>query len=393
MNVLLYTIAAVTLVSAFVLPAVAPYHAVYVTMAGLTILTLLTLIREAGRANMPVTWVLLSALGLIVLATLLAGPQTAENWLAPAVLVLPLLSLGFLYLPRIVPGLASIEVIASLAFIGAALGVVAGAAELGSGQSLRMGVGNNPIHYAGIMLLLGFIALAGFEGSRSRWRYIFLLGPALGLAGVFLSGSRGPFLAAFLLIACILPLFIAWHWRDKVFLLGMALSAAIGFIGFAVSPLASRAITGVGDLYQGVLTGNLHAVDIPRSQMLEGAFQAFRDSPIWGHGWANMMPVVEAYFPDNSPYEGFDHLHNDVSNFAVLGGTLGLVAYALVIVGPLLAWWNNRSSDGKARLIVALVLAGGFFGLGLTNTMIGILPQTVLYGAIMGALIVVPGKG
>lgn len=386
MRYLLQAIALLMLISAFALPAIAAYQAVYVTIAGLLILTALILINEPARANMPVTWILLSAFGLVVLAALLVGPGIAENWLAPGILLLPLLSLGFLSLPNIAPALARMETFAALALAGAGMGVIAGAYELWLGLDSRAGAGNNPIHYGGIVLLLGFAALAGFESSKTRWRYVFLLGPAFGMAGVFLSGSRGPFLAAVMLTAILLPLLLIWNWRDRVFLTGLALCGAVSVASLSFSPLGPRAIAGIGELAGGLLNGSFNVVDEPRSQMLEAASLAFRESPIWGYGWAGMMPFTEMHLPEGSPYKGFDHLHNDFANFAVLGGVLGLAAYGLLIAAPLFGLRSNPSVNQRARLIVAVVITIGFLGLGLTNAMIGILPQTVLYAVLMGML-------
>lgn len=386
MRYTLQAIAWLTLISGLVLPGIAPYEAVYVTLVGLVVLTIWVMVKKPARANAPVTWILVAATSLLVVSTLLTDPGVGENWLAPVIILLSLLSVGFLSLPSVAPRLARTEIYASLALLGAGLGVVVGTYELWFGFDVRAGAGNNPIHYGGIVLLLGASALAGLESSKARWRYVFLLGPALGMAGVFLSGSRGPFLAAGLLMAILLPLIFIWNWRNRVFLLGLAVGAAICVASLAFSPMGPRALSVFGGILSALSEGNFQVLDEPRSHMLTGAWHAFLESPVWGHGWAQMMPAAEAHFPQGSVHKGYDHLHNDVADFAVLGGMLGLVAYGLLCAAPWFAWNRVPPEHKRPYLILAIVITVGFIGLGLTNAVIGVLPQTVLYAVLMGIL-------
>lgn len=386
MHLVLAGLTITTLISAFALPAIASYLAVYVTIAGLLIFSGSLLLRDASSAWTPATKALLAAVLLLTVSVLMTGPATAENWLAPMILLLPLLAIGFVRMSNVIPRLARIEVFAAFALIGVALGAAAGIYEIWQGVDRRAGAGNNPIHYGGIMLLLGFFTLAGFESTKSKWRYIFLLGPVLGLSGVFLSGSRGPFLAAAALMLVLAPLIIAWNWRDRFFIVALALSSCVGVFVFGFSPLGSRAIAGVYELFVGVRAGELAVIDVPRSEMLHGTLAAFVQSPIWGHGWANMMTAAEAHFPADSRYRGFDNLHADLSNFAVLGGMLGLAGYVILIVAPFLVLAGMPAQHRRQGLLLGLTISVGYFILGLTNAMFGVLPQTVLYAVLMGCL-------
>ena len=64
------------------------------------------------------------------------------------------------------------------------------------GKSRAEGWWSDPIWAAEAALVLGFLCLAAFPVMRSRWRFVLLLGPAIGLGVVALSGSRGPLIAA-----------------------------------------------------------------------------------------------------------------------------------------------------------------------------------------------------
>lgn len=377
-------ISILTLISAFALSAVASYVACYVVMVGLLVMLVTS---QGWRAyRRPAALALVLAFLSITLAALLAGPGVPGNWLGPAILIVPLLALGFPALGRHALPLSSPVAIAGLSLVGAGLGLLGGLADIVLNHAERAGVFNNPIHFSGLMVLLGFVSLVGFEASKAKWRHVFLAGPVFGMGGVLLSGSRGPFLAALALGILFAPAILYWHRRDRwlwtsLVVLAVGLSAVL-----VISPLGPRAAGGIMELVAGLGSGNLTAVDEGRSQMLAGAFGAFADSPLWGHGWAGMMAAAEAHFPADSLFLGYDHLHADIANFAVMGGALGLFAYALLILAPILAMLSVPPANRRSALVVGGTASVGFLVLGMTNSMFGILPQTVLYATLMGWL-------
>lgn len=374
-----------TLVSAFAFLAVASYIAVYVVIVGLLVMAL----RSAGPAmtKTPGQMALIAAFLAITLAALLAGPLVAMNWLGPGVLFLILLGLGFPELARHAPRHSSTPSLAFLALVGTVMGFALGLYEIVFGVAERAGVWNNPIHYSGIMVLLGFASLAGFEAVRNGWRYLFLAGPILGIAGVLLSGSRGPFLACLALLALIGPLLAYSNRRDGRFWITTGALLLIPAAVLVISPLGPRAAGALLELAGGLGTGDIAMLDEGRTRMLSGAWQAFLDSPVWGHGWAGMMPAAEAYFPPDGEFRGFDHLHADIANFAVMAGVLGLLAYGLLIAAPLLTLIGMPRQVRREALIVAITTSVGYFVLGLTNALFGVLPQTMLYACLVGWLL------
>lgn len=373
-----------TLVAAFALSAVASYIACYVALVGLAIL----LVSGGGwrQALRPGGRELLLALLCVSLAAVLAGPLEPRNWLGPAVLLVPLLGLSFPELARHAPRLAAPQAIAGMALFGTALGLAVGVYDILVSQADRAGVFNNPIHFSGLMVILGFICLVGFETVAGRWRHVFLAGPVLGVGGVLLSGSRGPFLAALALAVLFAPAILYWHRRDRWLWSSLAvLLVGLGAV-LTISPLGPRAAGVLAELASGFGAGNLTALDEGRSQMLGGAVQAFGQSPLWGYGWAGMMPAAEAFYPADSIFRGFDHLHADLANFAVLGGVLGLAAYGALLLAPILAMLAVKGANRRLAFVVGGTASLGYLVLGLTNSMFGLLPQTVLYAALMGWL-------
>jgi len=381
MQTLTRYLAILLLVCGLVLPPVAAYIAVYVTMA-LMLVGLALPGTAAALRRQPWPHFAVGAAYLLVLASL---PFVYRG---PADLMAPLALLPVLFFPGVPSLLArlergfSITTMASLCLAGAALGVGAGLVEMLVMQSLRIGVWNNPIHFASITMLLGFTALIGVPGNASPWRHLYLCGPLLGLGAAILSGSRGPMFAAGLMGVVSLPLLFIWSPQDRR---RLALLAALAIGGIAALSLlglsrSASVIEAIGRILENGLAG---AGDVIRSAMYETAIAAFRQSPLYGHGVGQMMQAAMAMAtPEQRELmAGYENLHSDIANFAVFAGTLGLLAYGLLIAAPLTLLRSSR-----AIRLGAVILSTGFFALGLTNGMFGVLPQTVLYAMIFGCL-------
>ncbi|WP_323015320.1 O-antigen ligase family protein [Devosia sp.] len=382
-------LAILLLVCGLILPPVVAYIAVYATMA----LMLIGMVLPNGAAAFRALRWPYAAVGGAYLLVLASLPFVYRG---PPDLMAPLALLPVLFMPG-VPGLLrrlepgfSITSLASVCLAGAALGVGAGLVEMLVMQSLRIGVWNNPIHFASITMLLGFTALIGVPGNASPWRLVFLCGPLLGLAAAILSGSRGPMFAAGLMGAVSLPLLFIWSPQDRR---RLALLAALAIGGIAALSLfglsrSASVIEAIGSILENGLAG---AGDVIRSAMYETAIKAFGQSPLFGHGLGQMMQAAMAVAtPEQQDLmAGYENLHSDIANFAVFAGTLGLLAYGLLIAAPLTLL--RRSS--RAIRLGAIILSSGFFALGLTNAMFGVLPQTVLYAVIFGSLCMLAWSG
>lgn len=372
-----------TLAAALVFPPVFSYIAVYITIIGL-IGFAATLAPRPERLRNPATLTIVAAVSLLVLATLLAGAGSATNWLAPAVVLLVAIGVGLLGMPIWIRRRRILLLMAIMALVGAVFGLVWGSLDILMRLDTRAGGGNNPIHYGALMTFLGFSALSGLYLTCHRWRYVFLAGPVTAFTGVLLSGSRGPFLAVVALTLALAPLILRWNWKERTFRLLLIGGAALGAVLFAILPPAHRIADGIIQILFGG-TAFLNYEDDPRVHMTNGAIEAFKESPIWGHGYGNMIAAAEAHFPASSIYFGrYDHLHADLLNFMVAGGMIGVVAYVLTLLAPLLLIPSMREQYRKPGIILALTASVGAFSLGLTNTVIGILPQTVLFAVVIG---------
>lgn len=247
---------------------------------------------------------------------------------------------------------------------------------------------NNPIHLADLAVSLGFFALVGLFG-RHRWRFVVLLGPLFALAAVLLSGSRGPLLAFCVLAIVAAGYFVVVSWKPSrtiiaaVVVVLACLALAMPFVTFNLGGREFQLAQSVGSIMAGDSTDSSNN---ERFAMLRTAWGAFQASPIFGHGLINYTSKAAVFSPADNPYIIGEHLHNDIANFSVIGGMLGVLCYAMLILAPLV---GAAKADGAQRnmvLFIALMASSGYVAMGLTNAMLGILTQTVLYGLMLALI-------
>lgn len=375
------------LVSCLLLMPALPELANIVAIAGMVIgIPLLAIDLRSGKRLTAAEWIVVAA-SLILLAVLLPTIGSADDAvvllaLAPLPLSIPLAAL----LARLEDRL-TLRTIATLALLGTA--VAAGITGydvfvrgIRRGGYLTM----NPIHMADIAILLGLLSFAGILEGEWRKRLIFLAGPVFALLAVLWSGSRGPLLA-YIGLAGFSVLFttaiaLPSRYRRPAVLSVFFLFVAVGIHGLSTSWLGQ--IRGV-DQFLNLAGGNIADVDGStriRLQLYEGAWLAFLDSPIFGHG-ADFVAAADARVAGN--ISGWEHLHSDLADFAALGGTLGLIAYLAVLAAPLVAVLRRRPPH-KALVYLGMTAGLGVLAMGLTNAIFGILTLTVLFSLVLALM-------
>lgn len=283
--------------------------------------------------------------------------------------------------------------VALLALAGAfiALGIAA-FQVVGLHLGRAEGYGSNPIPSATVALFLGFFSLLGVFVLRSGWRYVFLSGPVAGIATVLLAGSRGPLLAlpALALIALIMVPIRRTVLVGAVVVIVIAAGAA-----YVVKPSAFGRVAALPQIVADLVTGQPVSFDTDESgniryRILEGSLAAFRASPWLGYGWYMKVPVVEKYIQDPVGFGDprVAHLHSDILNLGVSAGVVGLLAYALVILAPIVsAARSPRDGQYRGRLFLALSLSAGYLCCGAVNLLFGFEFMTTMYVAFAAIFI------
>lgn len=275
----------------------------------------------------------------------------------------------------------------------AAIGVVIGAIEIVVGAAVEhlerpMGVNLGPIVLSNALLALGFVSFGGVLVKRDRLSWLYLLAPLIAIAATAVTGSRGPLIAV--PFAAIAAAIFVWHER-----FGRSARAGLaGTVGLIVllGVGVVAVLQGRANSLLSILGSGGTVVDESTRQRLvlyRAGWQSFLQSPWIGHGWGNIISSVKSFVPESDGVllTILPQLHNDVLNFAVAGGVIGVAAYLAVISTPIVgALLGPRDSLRTFRLYAATVLTIVYVGGGLTDLMFGFEFHTFLF-AMLTAII------
>lgn len=244
---------------------------------------------------------------------------------------------------------------------------------------------------ANTAILLGFLALIGLmtEGPN-RWAYLVM--PVLGVVVAGLTGSRGPLLAVvpLMLVAAI---FIARHFRIRATVVAAAGIGLVVLGAMAMWGMQSRALTvftAIGEVLAGRdISAIVDETTRYRLDLYWAGYQAFLEQPIFGHGWARLMSAAWPYLPANkAPYLNLPQLHNDVVNFAVAAGVVGVGIYLTILAAPVVGVLRStRDTQFFVRLYGVVVLVVAYVCDGLTDLMLGFEFHTALYATLIAVLL------
>ncbi|HZY66965.1 MAG TPA: O-antigen ligase family protein [Devosia sp.] len=379
-----FFLTALFLGATLVLPFNGGYVLAYALMALTLIITLALLVARGRWMIGAAGWCFIGAFALVAIAFSLNGDGAMAFNFVFLLAFIPLSS----WLARHA-GPDSAAIVAWLALVGTVVSAITALREIWwLGNSRAEGWWSDPIWAAEAALILGFLSLVAFPVMRSRWRLLLLLGPVLGLGVVALSGSRGPLLAApVIALALVLTSFRPW-WKQIA-----ALGAVAVLAGALVLPFAPRVLDRIERtgtvIVQLVTTGTIKEKSAgARLAFWQAGAAAFRDSPWIGYGWSKRVRSAYEYLPDKgakfdakgSGLRGNHHLHADLLDMGVAGGVLGLGAYGLILLAPLLgAFRSARDGQRPARIAGAVILSVGYAACGITYLMFGYEFHTTLY--------------
>jgi O-antigen ligase len=377
-------ITAVFLGGTLVLPFNGGYVLAYALMA-LTIILIVALLIARGRWTIgPAGWCFLAAFALIGIAFTVDGD-------AP-------LMVNFIFLLAFVPLSSwlsryaapdSAIVVSWVAFVGTVVSIITALSDVYlHGAERAEGWWSDPIWAAEAALILGFIAIMAVPVMKRRWRYVLLLAPVMGLGITFLSGSRGVLLAAPVIVVALLATTFRSWWKPV--LAGFVVLVVAGALVLPFAPGQVKRLERIVTVFEDLFTTGSVAENSAGSRVAfwKAGYQAFLASPITGYGWSRHKKAAYEYLPEKGKeydhkgnrLQGNKHLHADILDMGVSGGLMGLAAYGLILLAPLLgAVRSKRDSQFKARLTGAIVLSVGYAACGLTYIMFGYEFHTTLY--------------
>ena len=332
----------------------------------------------------------LAAMGLLTLAFALAAHQPSDV-LAIANFIWLALFIPMQALFKRLAGPRAAVVVARLALAGAAATLLVAGYEQLAFNSARVGrLTSDPIRIANTAVILGFLSLIGIMADTGRRRFIYLAGPLLAIGVALLAETRGAMVASGAL--AVVAIFIFVRRRGLAALIALGVGAlAIAAIFVAAQFRIARAdalVSAIGNVLAGAPIADLSSM--VRFEMLRLSWPAFLDSPWYGHGWQRLMTTVGAYLPPGQEhlFRGQPHLHNDLADFAVGAGLLGVAAYLIILVTPLVAAWRSaRDSLYHARLGGIVLVVAAYAVLGINSLMFGFEVHTALYFGLCAILL------
>lgn len=349
------------------------------------ILAMPRLIRRSGRQSY-----LIDTMGMLFAGCFLLLAMTfAMSASAPEDMRYALNFLSFiLYIPLAAilgraAGPQAVRLVAWLAFSGAVLGAAYAIGEVALTGARRAGsfrLLTDPIRLANTTLFLGFLALIGLRHQAGRLRHLLLTGPLFGLAAVIACGARNAMIAfAIMLFWAILSLIKGWKWR---LLGGLALIGALVLV-INTDAIHSVRLASLISTIEQILSGQ-EITDLSmavRIELYRAAMVAFGDAPIFGHGWNGMMEAIAPHLPPTyTKYASLPHLHNEVLNFALASGSIGVLVLVSLLAAPLiLAVRSPADSQKDARILGCSLLVVGYITMGLADTMLSYETHTALY--------------
>lgn len=364
------------------------------------------------------TTIIAQSLGLLLCFPM----QDWRAWLRRPVVGMPLLAgllllAAFAITAKSAMSIAGVMIIAPVYLIGPLMeafkrsrwpigpGLIGGLATVGAGIAMLVALYDvfvlhesrggtlvaNPIHFADAALAMGSLSVLGLF-ARGRWRWLTLLGLAFALIAVGLSGSRGAMVAVVPMTLVGIAEAGLWGrlgrrlWVPVAAVVVIGGAAALGAYSAGWSPLVRIEGTFSTLAEGGPVTD---PSDSQRMLMYRGAVNAFLQSPIYGHGTIGFTQIAADTLPPALHAPVYDHLHNDLADFAVVGGIVGLVSYLLVLLAPLVTALQSSGPNRHPAILAASLLVTGFFVMGLTNAMFGIILLTTFFAfaaAVIGHL-------
>ena len=330
----------------------------------------------------PAMLMFLAAFASLAICFVATAQQPGDTLFATNFLGLLLAPVVYL-LARRRPGNRTIAVVVTLCAIGALVGALVGSYDVFIQHKERaIGWGSGGNLMARTVVLLGFMGLAGILVSRMQWRWLLLIGAAASLFALYLTGTRGVFVAV-----PILGLLFVWALmrdlkaRRSWYVAGFAmLVLAIVAVG-VISP-RFLALGSVAEQLLGNTSVPQDYATTQRLQMWQAGWTAFTRSPLIGFGWAHLSDAAKPYI--------LSMYHNDFSNASVAAGVVGIIAWLATLIAPVvgvLAMPTDRFAP--LRLYCALLLSLSFFIFGLTDMTFGYdLPTTLhafLTAIVLGA--------
>lgn len=222
-----------------------------------------------------------------------------------------------------------------------------------------IGTRSHPLTYAECLLFTWAFCISKIIGARGKQWIGWLFALALTGAGLLVSSSRGPWIAAAVML--VLGILLDRSTRAWYFVL-----IAVGFFAvFRVVPSLHNRVVSIAD--------NHHHSNRDRLHMWQSGVWMWKGRPLLGIGPGNVVIISTPYQePQDRQWGPWGHLHsNYVNALAERGalGLLGLLAFLIALFKEVWDHWRRTTDPYEAMFSRATLLSMvGFWIGGLTET-------------------------
>ena len=270
-------------------------------------------------------------------------------------------------------------VIGALGAAGTALYEASSQIEAVSSGWFRANGYTNAIQFGNIALLLGVLALCGWNANSAKrilLRAWLTLGFAAGLLASLLSGSRGGWLSLVLLAGLgSFHLIAAKRWRAIAFFTIIGLVGSWLALQIPQLHLKERISIAMSEAQDYREHGNAATSVGARLQMWHFGWGLYLEKPLFGWTQRGYMEkkrhAIDAKQLDPVKAE-FNHPHNELLDTAAKRGTVGLLILLSVYVTPFWLFYKQfrttNNPNTRALSMAGMAVPVAYFGFGLTQS-------------------------
>ncbi|HHJ36509.1 MAG TPA: O-antigen ligase domain-containing protein, partial [Gammaproteobacteria bacterium] len=221
----------------------------------------------------------------------------------------------------------------------------------------------HPIRFGDLVLLLGFLSLAGslyIRDVKSWMRAVGVLAFFCGLYASLLSQSRGGWIAIPALLAIVLwPVFRDLQLKNKfVLVLAIIIGVTIMFNmpGLKTKQRIDQAVIDIDQYWQ---HGNSKTSIGSRFDMYETAYALFLQKPLFGVGVGNYRENSANYFESNKDRMSreviiWDNPHNEILLQMATRGLVGLVVLVMLFLSGIIIFFTHLRQYDRDTLFYAV---------------------------------------
>lgn len=182
---------------------------------------------------------------------------------------------------------------------------------------------SHPLTYGNVtaMMFTAAVGLLMFTMPKDKkLKYFMFIACVFCLAGLLLSGGRGPMLSSFVSILAM----IIYRYKTKGVAIAMAILVTVTVVAVSTPFIKDRFTKIETDME----TGSNTSVGT-RMVLWEATSKAIMEKPLFGYGKGNFKPVVSKYI--DVPVASMAHAHNSYLQYTFVNGFFGLIALLLFL--------------------------------------------------------------